>query len=60
MLVKEDGSFRVEEVKVWEPNVLSFQLQVGEETEDRWHCVGRYLGVLQLDCRSVRRTRNIN
>ena len=60
LLVKEDGSFRVEEVKVWEPNVLSFQLQVGEETEDRWHCVGRYLGVLQLDCRSVRRTRNIN
>ena len=30
-------------MKVWGPNALSFQLQVGQEKGDRWHCVGRYL-----------------
>ena len=43
LLVREDGLFGVEEVKVWGPNVLSFQLQVGEKEEERWHCVGAYL-----------------
>ena len=42
LLVRENGPFSVEEVKVWGENVLSFQLQVGEEEEDRWHCVGAY------------------
>ena len=42
-MVREGGSFGVEEVKVWGPNVLSFQLQVGEKEEERWHCVGAYL-----------------
>ena len=42
-MVREDGSFGVEEVKVWGPNVLSFQLQVGQKEEERWHCVGEYL-----------------
>ena len=43
LLVQEDGSFGVEEVKVWRLNVLSFQLQVGEKEEERWHYVGGYL-----------------
>ena len=42
-MVREDGSFGVEEVKVWGPNVLSFQLQVGQKEEERWHCMGTYL-----------------
>ena len=39
-MVREDGSFGVEEVKVWGPNVLSFQLQVEQKEEEWWHCVG--------------------
>ena len=39
LLVREYGLFWVEEVKVWGPNVLSFQLQVGEKEEERWYCV---------------------
>ena len=42
-MVREDGLFGVEEVKVWGPNVLSFQLHVGQKEEERWHCVGAYL-----------------
>ena len=42
-MVREDGSFGVMEVKVWEPNVLSFQVQVGQKEKDCWHCVGGYL-----------------
>ena len=42
-MVREDGSFGVEEVKVRGLNVLSFQIQVGEKEEEWWHCVGGYL-----------------
>ena len=42
-MVKEDGSFEVMEVKVWGPNFLLFQLQVGQKEKDRWYCVGGYL-----------------
>ena len=42
LLVREDDSFGVEEVKVWGENVISFELQVGEGEKDRWHCVGAY------------------
>ena len=41
--MRKDGSFGIEEVKVWGPNALFFQLQVGQEKENRWRCVGRYL-----------------
>ena len=34
-MVREDGSFGVKKVKVWEPSVLSFQLRVGEKKEER-------------------------
>ena len=40
---EEDGSFGAMEVKVWRPNVLSFQIQVGQKEEDRWHCAEGYL-----------------
>ena len=40
LLAREDGSFGVMEVKVWGPNILSFQLQAGQKKEDCWHCVG--------------------
>ena len=42
-MVREIGSFGVDGVKVWGPNVLSFQLQVAQKEEERWHCVGAYL-----------------
>ena len=45
MLVSEDGLFGVEEVKVWGPNIISFQLHVGLKNEDRWHCVGGYMSL---------------
>ena len=43
LLVRENGPFSVEEVKVWGENVLSFELQVGEGDKEQWHCVGAYL-----------------
>ena len=42
-MVRDDSLFGVEEVEVWRHSVLSFQLQMEEEKEDRWHCVGGYL-----------------
>ena len=41
-MVREDGLFGVEEVKVWGPNALSFQLQVGQKEEEQRYCVGAY------------------
>ena len=43
LLSRKDGLFGVKGVKVWGPNVLSFQLQARQKQEDRWHCVGGYL-----------------
>ena len=42
-MVREDGPFGVEMVKIWGPNVLSFHLQVEQKEEERWHCVGACL-----------------
>ena len=43
LLVREDGSIGMEEVKVWGPNILSFELHVGQEKENRWHYMEGYL-----------------
>ena len=40
LLMREDGSFGVLEAKIWGPNVVSFQLQVGQKEEDHWACSG--------------------
>ena len=33
----------VEKAKPWGPNVISWEMQVGKEKEERWYCVDCYL-----------------
>ena len=43
LLSRKSDLFSIEEAKPWGSNIILWEMQVGEEKEERWYCVGCYL-----------------